>query len=58
MVLTGREAQRCRCIDTEVRRAGSAGRDVDPAATPGRTVERALRLLAGMIVSHYPQERT
>lgn len=30
--------------------------DPDPAATPGRTVERALRLLAEMIVSHYPQE--
>jgi AcrR family transcriptional regulator len=31
--------------------------DPDPAATPGRTVERALRLLAEMIVSHYPQEQ-
>ena len=30
--------------------------DPDPAAAPGRTVERALRLLADMIVSHYPQE--
>lgn len=30
--------------------------DPDPAAAPGRTVERALRLLAEMIVSHYPQE--
>lgn len=30
--------------------------DPDPAATPGRTVERALRLLAQMIVSHYPEE--
>lgn len=27
--------------------------DPDPAAAPGRTVERALRLLAEMIVSHY-----
>ncbi|NYE37407.1 AcrR family transcriptional regulator [Nocardioides cavernae] len=31
--------------------------DPDPAAPPGRTVERALRLLAEMIVSHYPQEQ-
>jgi AcrR family transcriptional regulator len=31
--------------------------DPDPAAAPGRTVERALRLLAEMIVSHYPQEQ-
>lgn len=30
--------------------------DPDPAAPPGRTVERALRLLAEMIVSLYPQE--
>ena len=30
--------------------------DPDPDAAPGRTVERALRLLAGMIVSHYPEE--
>lgn len=30
--------------------------DPDPAAAPGRTVERALRLLAEMIVSHYPEE--
>lgn len=30
--------------------------DPDPTAAPGRTVERALRLLAAMIVSHYPQE--
>ncbi len=30
--------------------------DPDPTAAPGRTVERALRLLAEMIVSHYPQE--
>ncbi len=30
--------------------------DPDPAAAPGRTVERALRLLAEMVVSHYPQE--
>ena len=30
--------------------------DPDPAAPPGRTVERALRLLAEMIVRHYPQE--
>ena len=30
--------------------------DPDPTAPPGRTVERALRLLAEMIVSHYPQE--
>ena len=30
--------------------------DPDPTAAPGRTVERALRLLAGMVVSHYPQE--
>lgn len=30
--------------------------DPDPTATPGRTVERALRLLAEMIVSHYPEE--
>ena len=28
--------------------------DPDPAAAPGRTVERALRLLAEMITSHYP----
>ncbi|MBL0748651.1 TetR/AcrR family transcriptional regulator [Nocardioides baculatus] len=31
--------------------------DPDPTAAPGRTVERALRLLAEMIVSHYPQEQ-
>ncbi|WP_374457972.1 TetR/AcrR family transcriptional regulator [Nocardioides sp.] len=31
--------------------------DPDPAAPPGRTVERALRLLAEMIVRHYPQEQ-
>ena len=31
--------------------------DPDPAAAPGRTVERALRLLAELIVSHYPQEQ-
>lgn len=30
--------------------------DPDPTATPGRTVERALRLLAEMIVRHYPEE--
>jgi AcrR family transcriptional regulator len=30
----------------------------DPTATPGRTVERALRLLAEMVVSHYPQQET
>ena len=30
--------------------------DPDPAAAPGRTVERALRLLAEMIVSRYEQE--
>ena len=30
--------------------------DPDPTAAPGRTVERALRLLADMIVSRYPQE--
>lgn len=30
--------------------------DPEPTAAPGRTVERALRLLAEMIVSHYPQE--
>jgi AcrR family transcriptional regulator len=30
--------------------------DPDPSAAPGRTVERALRLLAEMIVRHYPQE--
>jgi AcrR family transcriptional regulator len=30
--------------------------DPDPTAAPGRTVERALRLLAETIVSHYPQE--
>jgi AcrR family transcriptional regulator len=30
--------------------------DPDPTAAPGRTVERALRLLAEMVVSHYPQE--
>ncbi|KQV64958.1 hypothetical protein ASC64_14710 [Nocardioides sp. Root122] len=28
--------------------------DPDPSAAPGRTVERALRLLAEMIVRHYP----
>ncbi|GAA1925002.1 TetR/AcrR family transcriptional regulator [Nocardioides hwasunensis] len=28
--------------------------DPDPTAPPGRTVERALRLLAEMIVRHYP----
>ena len=32
--------------------------DPDPAAAPGRTVERALRLLAEMIVRHYPQQET
>lgn len=31
--------------------------DPDPTAAPGRTVERALRLLAEMIVRHYPQEQ-
>lgn len=31
--------------------------DPDPAAPPGRTVERALALLAQMIVDHYPRER-
>ncbi len=31
--------------------------DPDPSAAPGRTVERALRLLAEMVVSHYPQEQ-
>ena len=31
--------------------------DPDPAAPPGRTVERALTLLAEMIVRHYPEER-
>jgi AcrR family transcriptional regulator len=31
--------------------------DPDPTAAPGRTVERGLRLLAEMIVSHYPQEQ-
>lgn len=31
--------------------------DPDPTAIPGRTVERALRLLAEMIVRHYPQEQ-
>jgi AcrR family transcriptional regulator len=31
--------------------------DPDPEAAPGRTVERGLRLLAEMIVSHYPQEQ-
>jgi AcrR family transcriptional regulator len=30
--------------------------DPDPTAAPGRTVERALRLLAEMIVRHYPEE--
>ena len=30
--------------------------DPDPTAAPGRTVERALRLLAEMIVSHYPED--
>lgn len=30
--------------------------DPDPAAPAGRTVERALGLLAQMIVDHYPQE--
>jgi AcrR family transcriptional regulator len=30
--------------------------DPDPAAPPGRTVERALRLLAEMIVRHYPED--
>lgn len=30
--------------------------DPDPQAPPGRTVERALALLAQMIVDHYPQE--
>lgn len=32
--------------------------DPDPAAPPGRTVERALRLLAETIVRHYPQEQS
>ena len=32
--------------------------DPDPAAAPGRTAERALRLLAELIVSHYPQEQS
>ena len=32
--------------------------DPDPAAAPGRTVERALRLLAEMIVHRYPQQET
>ena len=32
--------------------------DPDPAAAPGRTVERALRLLAEMIVRHYPDQET
>jgi len=32
--------------------------DPDPTAAPGRTVERALTLLAEMIVRHYPQEHT
>lgn len=32
--------------------------DPDPAAPPGRTVERALRLLAEMIVSRYEQEQS
>jgi AcrR family transcriptional regulator len=32
--------------------------DPDPSAAPGRTVERALRLLAEMVVSHYPQQET
>lgn len=31
--------------------------DPDPTAAPGRTVERALRLLAEMIVRHYPEEQ-
>lgn len=30
--------------------------DPDPAAAPGRTAERALRLLAELIVHHYPEE--
>jgi len=30
--------------------------DPAPTAAPGRTVERALRLLAEMIVSHYPED--
>lgn len=30
--------------------------DPDPAAPPGRTVERALRLLAEMVVRHYPED--
>ncbi|MDR7251531.1 AcrR family transcriptional regulator [Nocardioides sp. BE266] len=30
--------------------------DPDPTAAPGRTVERALRLLAEMIVRHYPSQ--
>jgi len=32
--------------------------DPDPTAAPGRTVERALTLLAEMIVRHYPQPDT
>ena len=32
--------------------------DPDPAAAPGRTVEQALRLLAEMIVRHYPPQET
>jgi AcrR family transcriptional regulator len=32
--------------------------DPDPTAAPGRTVERALRLLAEMVVSHYPPQET
>ncbi len=32
--------------------------DPDPRAPAGRTVERALRLLAEMIVDHYPQENS
>lgn len=31
--------------------------DPDPAAPPGRTVERALRLLAETIVAHYPDHQ-
>lgn len=31
--------------------------DPDPTAPPGRTVERALRLLAELIVSRYPEDR-
>ena len=30
--------------------------DPDPAAAPGRTVERALRLLAELIVHRYPEQ--